>query len=166
MNLKIKPQFLQNAVEKNVKSSSKKLERGASISRRVASTAVICLLSYFGMSGASMAGSGFSEQGNALYKALNEHLISKGICKDNRSCHNAHQIFSEDGGGHIYLNMYGQTDRALASTITEFLVARGLKITGGMPITLHVFFGPHEQYQGFKRIFGASGESIKLEISK
>jgi hypothetical protein len=41
-----------------------------------------------------------------------------------------------------------------------------LKITDGRAITLHVYSGPHKQYQGLKSIFGASGESIKLEINK
>ncbi len=134
--------------------------------RRTVCIAAMLFFAFFGMIGVSMAGSGFSDQGNALYKALNEYLIAKGICKDNQSCHKIHQIYREDGGERIYLNMYGQTDKTLVSTITEFLVARGLKITDGMPITLHVFSGPHEQYQGLKRLFGASGESIKLEINK
>ena len=166
MNRKIKSKFLRNVTQKNVECLSPQLGRGTSTVRRVASTAVVFLFTYFGMTGASMAGSGFSDQGNALYKALNEHLMAQGVCKDYQTCHNVHQIYSEESGDHIYFNMYGQTDKALASIVAGFLVAKGLKITGGMPITLHVFFGPHEQYQGLKRIFGASGESIKLEINK
>lgn len=113
-----------------------------------------------------MAGSGFTEQGNALYKALTEHLIAKGICKDYKTCHDAHQIYSEDGGGRIYFNMYGQTDKALSATVAGFLVANGLKITGGMPITLSVLEGPKTQYLGFKAMISKRQDSIKLEINK
>lgn len=113
-----------------------------------------------------MAGSGFSKQGNALSKALNAHLISQGVCKDFQACQNVLHMYREDSGDHIYLNMYGQTDMALASTVAAFLVAQGLKITSDMAITLHVFSGPHEQYQGIKRMFGQSKYSIKLEINK
>lgn len=133
--------------------------------RRVVSIVVMFFFPFV-LAGSSMAGSGFSDQGNALFKALNEHLISKGICKDNRNCHNVHQIFREDSSKHIYLNMYGQSDGVLVSIITEFLVTKGLKITNGMPITLRVFSGPHEQYEGLKRMLGQNGESIKLEIHK
>ncbi len=113
-----------------------------------------------------MAGSGFSEKGNSLYKALNEYLIVQGFCKDNQTCHNAHQIFREDGGDRIYFNMYGQTDKKLSSTVASFLVSNGLQITAGMPITLFVFEGPKTQYLGFKAIFSKNQESIKLEINK
>lgn len=166
MNRKIENKFLQNVMQKNVECLPQQLGRGASTVRRVASTSVVFLFTYFGMTGASMAGSGFSDQGNALYKALNEHLMAQGVCKDYQTCHNVHQIYREDGGDRIYLNMYGQADTILTSMVAGFLVARGLKITGGRAITLHVYSGPHEQYQGLKSIFGASGESIKLEINK
>jgi hypothetical protein len=134
--------------------------------RRTFCVTVILLFAFLGMTEVSMGGSGFSEQGNALYKALNEHLVAKGVCKDHQTCHNAHQIYREDGGGHIYFNMYGQSDKALASTVAEFLVANGLKITGNMPITLRVFEGPKTQYLGFKAMINRSQESIKLEINK
>jgi hypothetical protein len=133
---------------------------------RVASTAAVFLITYFGMMGASMGGYGFSNQGNALTKALDDYLIVQGVCKDFQTCQNALQMYREDSRDCIYLNMYRQTDTALASTVTAFLVARGLKITGGMAITLHVYSGSHEQYADIKRIFGQSQQSIKLELNK
>lgn len=166
MNRRIGNRFLQNVTINHLGGPYSEKGGNSLNVKRIALMVALFFATYFGTMGASMAGSGFSDQGNALYKALNEHLMAQGVCKDYQTCHNAHQIFSEESGAHIYFNMYGQTDKALASTVAGFLVAKGLKITGGMPITLHVFSGPHEQYQGLKRIFGASGESIKLEINK
>lgn len=127
---------------------------------------VILLFTFFGMTGASMAGSGFTEQGNALYKALSEYLIAQDICKDYKTCHDAHQIYREDGGGRIYFNMYGQRDKTLTSMVAGFLVTNGLRITGGMPITLSVFEAPKTLNMGFMAGIGKSETSIKLEINK
>lgn len=127
---------------------------------------IFFLLLYICIPTNAMAGSGFSDQGNALYKALNDHLIEHGVCKDYQTCNNAHQIFSEESGSRIYFNMYRQTEKSLSSTVAGFLAANGLNITGGIPITLSVFSGSHEKYQGLRRIFGSSDESIKLEINK
>jgi hypothetical protein len=134
--------------------------------QHAAAMATIFFVTYFGTMEASMAGSSFSDQGNALYKAMNEHLMLKGICHDDQSCHNLHQIFREDGGEHVYFNMYGQKNKDLASVVVAFLVSSGLKITDGMPITLRVFEGPKTQYLGIKSMIGKSQEIIKLEIKK
>lgn len=166
MNQIIDNKFMFGATKKNIEWFPLQFERGIANFRRVASTAVIFLFAYFEMMGVSMAGSGFSDQGNALYKALNMHLIAQGVCKNYQNCQNMHQIYREESSDRIYLNMYGQANANLPSLVAGFLVAHGLKIVDGKAITLHVFSGPHEQYQGLKRIFGQSDESIKLEINK
>ena len=73
-------------------------------------------------------------------------------------------MYREDGD-RIYLNMYAQTDMNLSGIVVKFIVEKGIKITGGMPITLRVFHKPKTQYLGLKSIFGKD-ESIKLEINK
>ena len=126
----------------------------------------IFLLACLGMTEIAMAGSGFSEQGNALSKALKDYLITQGICKDYLSCNKQLQIYRSDTSEHIYLFMYGQTDKTLSGIVAGFVVAHGFKITGGMPITLRVFEGPITQYLGFIAMVSKSQESIKLEINK
>ena len=136
-----------------------------SLSRTYCVTTIF-LLACLGMTEVSMAGSGYLEQGNALDKALNEHLIAQGICKDNLSCNKQLQIYRSDTSDHIYLFMYGQTDKTLAGIVAGFVVAHGFKITSGIPITLRVFEGPITQYLGFIAMVSKSQESIKLEINK
>ena len=112
----------------------------------------------------SMAGGKFSDQGNALYKSLHDELIAKSVCTNFQNCSDALQMYGEDGD-RIYLNMYAQTDMNLSGIVVKFIVEKGIKITGGMPITLRVFHKPKTQYLGLKSIFGKD-ESIKLEINK
>lgn len=132
--------------------------------RRIALLANLFFACYFStVMNVAIAGSGFTKQGNDLTAGLIQHLIAKGICKDNPTCWGVTQIYRKDGSGRIYLNMYGQKNTALTSIVTEFLVANGLQLTGGIGITLTIYSGPHTQYEGF---FGRRGESIKLEINK
>lgn len=112
------------------------------------------------------AGAGFSEQGNALSKALYNDLLKKGICTNVRACAESLQMYREDGK-RIYVNMYGQKNTILASKVAAFYIEKGLNITGGMPITLKVFTGPKTQYLGLiKGLFGNNEEILKLELNK
>ena len=142
------------------------LMRGSKSGCRIISIKVVLLIAFLGVTDVSTAGSGFSDQGNALSKALSEHLTKKKVCRDYQNCHQLLQMHGEDGGGRIYFSMYGQADAALSSMVAGFLVANGLEITGGMPITLFVFKGPKTQYWGFLAMIRKSQESIKLEINK
>ena len=134
-----------------------------SLSRTYCVTAIF-LFACVGMTEVSMAGSAYLEQGDALSKALKDYLITQGICKDYLSCNKQLQIYRRDTSDHIYFNMYGQADKALAGTVAGFVVAHGFKITSGIPITLRVYEGPKTQYLGFQLF--SNHESIKLEINK
>lgn len=136
--------------------------------RRLSVNLALAILASIGATGVSIASDGSSPQGSALTKALFDQLKAQGVCKDNRSCNDALQMYREDGK-RIYLNMYSQKDKKLASIVAEFLVARGLQITGGLPITLRVYPDPKTQYLGpvgNLAIIGVTPESIKLEINK
>ena len=96
---------------------------------------IVIALTFAGLtvSGESMAGGRFSNQGNVLYKALLDELMRQGVCTDNQSCSNATQMYREDGD-RIYLNMYGQTDPRLGITVAKFILENGLRLADGMPI--------------------------------
>jgi hypothetical protein len=128
-------------------------------------TIVITMLAALLFSELSFAGAGFAEQGNALSKALYEELVKKRVCSDLKECHQSIQLYREDGK-RIFLNLYGQKDTKLASKIVAFYIEKGLKITGGMPITFKVFPGPKTQYLGFFRgMFSNDGETLRLELN-
>ena len=110
-----------------------------------------------------MGGDRFSNQGNALYKALLDELMRRGVCTDNQSCSNATQMYGEDGD-RIYFNMYGQTDPHLGITVARFILENGLRVTDGMPITLKVYSTPKSHEAG--SIFRKKVEIIKLEVNK
>jgi hypothetical protein len=129
-------------------------------------TIILTLLVGLLCSEASFADAGYTEQGNALTKALKEDLIQQGICSlDTRLPTCDLQMYRADGK-RIHLNMYGQTDTILASKVAAFLVEKGLKISRGMPITLKVFSAPKSKYLGLKSIFSKNDELLKLELNK
>lgn len=113
----------------------------------------------------SFGGGGFTEQGNKLSEALYDELMKTRVCSDVRMCRNALQMYRADGK-RIHMNMYGQTDTLLASKVAIFYIEKGMKITGGMPITFKVFPAPKEHYLGLKSIFGKDEEILKLELNK
>lgn len=133
------------------------------ISHRAKYFAIALTLAGLSVSGESMAGGRFSNQGNALSKALLDELMRKGVCTDNQSCSNATQMYREDGD-RIYLNMYGQTDPSLGITVARFILENGLRVADGMPITLRVYSTPKSQEVG--SIFRKKVEIIKLEVNK
>lgn len=125
----------------------------------------ICVSVFFGFCGFAQGGDKFSSQGNALYKALLDELIKGGICTDNQSCFDALQMYREDGD-RIYMNMYAQTDNSLSAIVAKFIMENGLRITGGMPITLRIYVEPKSQHLGWKSVFGINQEAVKLEVGK
>lgn len=168
MNRRVGNRFLQSLTIKRLSGPYFEMGCIALDVKRTALMVALSLVAYLGAIGTSVAGDRFSEQGSALTKALIYQLMAQGVCKDIKNCNDALQMYREDGS-RIYLNMYAQTDMTLASTVAGFLVARGLKITEGMPITLRVYPGPKTQYlgsMGSMAIIGINLESIKLEINK
>ena len=112
-----------------------------------------------------MGGDKFSNQGNALHKALIEELVKQKVCEDHQSCFNILQMYGEDGD-RIYLNMYAQADKRLSSIVAKFIVEKGLGASSGMPITLRIYSHPKSFQLGLRSIFNKDEEAIKLEVNK
>lgn len=93
----------------------------------------------------SWAGNGFSIEGNALFDALTEHLISVGVCKNSQDCYNVAPIYRRDGKA-IEMNLYSATDSAVVQEVFGFVAARGLDLTRGKEIHLNAFPKPKESY--------------------
>ena len=114
---------------------------------------------------ATFARSELTGRSNALAKALSTELIKQGICIDSQTCW-AYLQMERKEGKKIYLNLYGQKNTLLASKIANFLVEKGLKITGEIPITFKVFSEPKTHYQGVKSMFVNNKELLQLELNK
>jgi hypothetical protein len=100
----------------------------------------------------SWAGSGFSDEGNALFAALNQHLISVGVCENSQECHRVAPIYRRDGKS-IEMNLYSATNPAVVQEVFGFVAAHGLRLTGGKEIHLNAFPKPKESYvNSFKGI--------------
>lgn len=133
---------------------------------RRAVLSIVFLFAYLGTESVSMAaGEKYSEQGHALSKALVVELVKEKICVDVKACAEMLQMYGEDGD-RIHLHIYSQTNRSFVSAVSRYLIESGLKVTGGVPITLLAFPGSHAQYMGIKAAFGSKEYAIKLEINK
>lgn len=124
-----------------------------------------CLISFLGgfYIEQAIAGSAFSQQGNAVYRGLIEELIHQKICSDNLSCSTKLNLYRTDGK-RIYFNMYGQNDMTLTTNVTIFLIKKGLTLSNGMPITLTVFPKQKEEYVNSNSFFNKEEKILTLEL--
>lgn len=121
----------------------------------------ILLLVNFFMGSAIAMGEKYSEQGQALSKAIDRELINSGLCKDYNDVKNKLLMY----GGHgnqVNFSIYKPDRKILAATF-EFLIAHGLEITGGVPIAIRVYPKSREEYGN---IVFSPNPTIQLEIKE
>ena len=107
-------------------------------------------------------GEKFTDEGNALGKAINEHLIAQMLCKDYADCKNKVEIY----GGHgnqVNFTAYAVKDPRLVYALIGFVASEGMRITKGVPISLSFYPKPRASY---REIFDFSEPNFKLEVKK
>ncbi len=111
----------------------------------------------------SIAGGATPDATYELKEALRKTLVKQGLCLNIEDCVS---MSHEGSTKRIYLNLYDQIDKKLASHIVDFFIQEGIKITGGIPISFRVFPKDKEEYLGLRYTFGSNDYLIKLEINK
>lgn len=108
-------------------------------------------------------GEKYSEQGNLLYSKIFEHLIERRICTTVDECKADLEIHGKYRN-QVNFAVYSPKNRktALAAFI-EFIVENGVKITGGVPITILIKVESKEE--SGNSLFG-NKTVIKLEITQ
>lgn len=107
-------------------------------------------------------GEKFTDEGNALGKAINEHLIAQMLCKDYADCKNKVEIY----GGHgnqVNFTAYAVKDTRLVYALIGFVASEGMRITKGVPISVSFYPEPHEHYVN---TINFSKPTINLEVMK
>lgn len=86
----------------------------------------------------SGCGEKYSVQGHLLFQEIHKHLINSGICISKKECYKKFEIY----GGHgnrVNFSVYNQKDNKELTQLIGFIVERGYKITGGVPISVSVY---------------------------
>lgn len=93
-------------------------------------------------------GKRFTEQGGRLSKAMNEVLLSRGFCKTPRECYDILPGYV-DHDDRVRINFYevGEKNFAAFTAVVNLTLKDGVRITGGVPITIQAYRETHEEYR-------------------
>lgn len=123
--------------------------------RRLAFTAGLCLAIFLGGCGEK-----FTEEGNALGVAINEHLIAQKLCTDASDCQKKVEMY----GGHgnqVNFSAYAVKDPKLVSAVMGFVASEGMRVTKGVPISIAFYADAHANHVN---TFNFSKPIIKLVL--
>ena len=107
-------------------------------------------------------GEKFTQEGNALGVAINEHLIAQKLCLDISDCQKKLEMY----GGHgnqVNFSVYAVKNPKLIHAVAGFVASEGIQITKGVPISIAFYAEAHENHVG---IFNFTRPIIKLEVLK
>lgn len=104
-------------------------------------------LNFFSCEAQAM-GKKYSEQGAKLTAAMNSTLLSKGLCKTPRECNNLLPgTFETDTEVFIELFEIGERNQAAFLAVVGLALAEGIRITGGIPISIHAYRETQEEHR-------------------
>lgn len=107
-------------------------------------------------------GEKFTQEGNALGLAINEHLIAQKLCTDASDCQKKVEMY----GGHgnqVNFSAYAVKDPKLVGAVMGFVASEGMRITKGVPISIAFYADAHANHVN---TFNFSKPIIKLEVLK
>ena len=107
-------------------------------------------------------GEKFTQEGNALGVAINEHLIAQKLCLDTSDCQKQLEMY----GGHgnrVNFSAYAVKNLKLVHAVTGFVASDGVRITKGVPISIAFYADAHENHVN---TLNFSKPIIKLEVNK
>lgn len=114
-----------------------------------------------------LAGEQFTEQGGKLTAAINKELIRKDLCKTPRDCNDLLPGYVAHGDRvRIALYEVSEKNGKALNAVVEFIVNDGMKITGGIPITLTGYRETQEEYRNSGLLFKGIKPFLILELNK
>lgn len=110
-----------------------------------------CLVSgifLFSSLGVYAMGKKYSEQGAKLAAAMHSALVLKGFCKTPRECYDLLPGTVEtDSLILVHFYEVGEKNYTAFLTVVAMSLTDGIRITGGVPITIKAFRETHEKYR-------------------
>ena len=94
------------------------------------------------------SGKRYSSQGARLTKAINDALLTKGLCQTPKQCHDMLPGTLETDSK-VFIQFFNVSERnqpAFLAAVTLTL-SNGTKITEGIPITIEAFRESHDEYR-------------------
>lgn len=129
---------------------------------------ILAITLFFGTSlEAYTMGKKYSEQGARLGAAMHNALVSKGFCKTPRECHDLLPSTIETDSL-VLLHFYevGEKNQAAFLTVVELSLIEGIRITGGVPITIEAFRETHEKYRTSGLVIKDVKPFATIEVNK
>jgi len=121
----------------------------------------------FPSQGAYAMGKKYSEQGAKLGAAMHGTLVSKGFCKTPRECHDLLPSTIETDSL-VLLHFYevGEKNYPAFLTVVALSLTDGIRITGGVPITIEAFRETHEKYRTSGLVIKDVKPFATIEVNK
>lgn len=111
-------------------------------------------------------GKKYSSQGVRLTKAINDSLISKGLCQTPRQCYDMLPVTLEtDSKVFIQFFSVGELNQPALSAAIALTLSDGTKITGGIPIKIEAFRETHDEYRKSGIFMKEAKPFVRLDVS-
>jgi len=115
---------------------------------------------------ATAAGKTYSPQGTRLTKAINDALLSKGLCQTPRQCHDMLPgTLETDSKVLIQFFNVSELNHPALSAAVALTLSDGTKITEGVPITVEAFRESHDEYRKSGIFFKGVKPFVTLDVS-
>jgi hypothetical protein len=93
-------------------------------------------------------GKKYSEQGAKFAAAMHDALVSKGFCRTPSECYDLlPRTVETDSMVLVQFYEVGEKNLAAFLTVVALSLTDGIRITGGVPITIEAFRETHEKYR-------------------
>lgn len=112
-------------------------------------------------------GERYTEQGGRLSAAYLNMLIARGFCKTYQDCHDFLPAY-HGHGDRVRFAFYevGRNNIHAFSAIIEFVVRDGIRLTGGVPITITGYRETFDKYRESGLFFKDIKPFLVLEVNK
>lgn len=111
-------------------------------------TCLVCGIFLFSSLEVYAMGKKYSKQGSKFADAMHSALVSKGFCRTPEECYDLlPRTFETDSMVWIQLYEIDEKNHAAFLTVVALTLTDGIRITGGVPITIEAFRETHEEYR-------------------
>lgn len=112
-------------------------------------------------------GKKYSEQGAKLTAAMNSALLSKGFCKTPRECYDLLPgTLETDTRVLVHFYGVGEKNHPAFLTVVALALTDGIRITGGVPITINAFRETQDEYRESGLVIKNVKPFVIIEVNK
>lgn len=112
-------------------------------------------------------GKKYSEQGAKFAAAMHNALVSKGFCKTPSECYDLlPRTIETDSMVLVHFYEVGEKNHPAFLTVVALSLTDGIRITGGVPITIEAFRETHEKYRTSGLVIKDVKPFATIEVNK